>query len=164
MKIFAIDPGPLESAWCQLDTETDLIDTFKEPNILVRERLVVARSQGDKIVIEMVKSYNQRVGQEVFETCVWIGRFLEAAEKILDPTVGWGNPNNITLIGRKEYVVHHCLSTKGADQAVRAAMIERFGAPGTKKNPGGTYGVKADEWQALGLAAYLKDRIDRLGF
>ena len=34
------------------------------------------------LVIEMVASYGMAVGETVFETCVWIGKFMQIAENI----------------------------------------------------------------------------------
>lgn len=82
MVILAIDPGNAQSGWCIIDRETmkpqdfgktdnnELLDSF--------ERLIRVY-QVDVVVIEMVACYGMPVGREVFETCVWIGRFTEKA-------------------------------------------------------------------------------------
>jgi len=52
--------------------------------------------------------------------------------------------------------MHICGSARAKDQNIRQALIDRYGgketAIGKKQNPGPLYGIKADEWQALGLA------------
>src|SRR5688572_20198115 len=81
MRIIAMDPGNAESAWCVL--EGGKLSGFgKEPNseVLIRAR----RDWGpleDLLAIEMIASYGMPVGREVFETCLWIGRYIEAWER-----------------------------------------------------------------------------------
>ena len=82
----------------------------------------------DLLVIEMIASYGMPVGKEVFDTCVWIGRFIQQDEKM-----------NI------------CGSMKAKDSNIRQALIDRFGTVGTKKNPGWFYGFKADCWSAYAV-------------
>ena len=83
-------------------------------------------SEYDLLVIEMIASYGMTVGQTVFETCVWIGRFVEIASF-----------NNIKFeyIYRKDEKMNLCYSMKAKDSNIRQALIDRFGPVGTKKNP-----------------------------
>lgn len=83
-------------------------------------------SEYDLLVIEMIASYGMAVGQTVFETCVWIGRFVEIASF-----------NNIKFeyIYRKDEKMNLCYSMKAKDSNIRQALIDRFGPVGTKRNP-----------------------------
>jgi hypothetical protein len=96
----------------------------------------------------MIASYGMPVGREVFETCLWIGRFVEA----------WASRGGeYRLVYRREVKLHLCESVRANDANIRAALIDRFGpgkpaAIGTKKAPGPLYGLKGDEWAALGVA------------
>lgn len=78
------------------------------------------------LVIEMVASYGMAVGETVFETCVWIGKFMQIAEnrKML-----------VKKIYRKDEKMNICHSMKAKDSNIRQALIDRFGVVGTKKNP-----------------------------
>ena len=80
----------------------------------------------DKLVIEMIASYGMPVGKEVFETCVWIGRFEEL-----------GRLQNIDVeyVYRKDEKMNICHSMKAKDSNIRQALIDRFGEVGTKRNP-----------------------------
>lgn len=75
------------------------------------------------MVIEMIASYGMPVGKEVFDTCVWIGRFAETS----------GMPTN--YIYRKDEKMNICHSMRAKDSNIRQALIDRFGVVGTKKNP-----------------------------
>jgi hypothetical protein len=134
--ILGIDPGPIQSAYVVWNGAT-IIEHGKVDNV---DMLQAVYAFPEKVVIEMIASYGMAVGKEVFETVFWIGRFYEAAR--------W-EPSRRT---RGEVKMHLCQSMRAKDNNIRQALIDRFGAPGTKKAPGLTYGLKADTWQAFALA------------
>lgn len=156
MKILAIDPGSTESGWCVIDVGSRQTWRFhKTPNTELREQ--IRRGDFDDcrhIVIEMVASYGMAVGKEVFETCVWIGRF----DEMFPPPLC-----RVELIYRREVKLHHCHSSKAKDSNVRQALVDRFapGQPnygkGTKAEPGWFHGFRDDIWQAYALAVYAAD-------
>lgn len=105
-------------------------------------------------VIEMISSYGMPVGKEVFETCVWIGRFLEAIQQRAGVVP--------SLMFRRDVKLHLCNSARAKDGEIRQALIDRYGpgkerAIGLKASPGPLYSVKADVWQALALAVTFGD-------
>lgn len=142
--IFAIDPGPTESAVVIYEAhERRILRKDKLPNDQVL-RLVSDLHPVDVTVfaIEMIASFGMAVGKEVFETCVWIGRFVERAQPLI----------TARLVYRMDVKMHLCHTTRAKDPNIRQALIDKLGAPGTKKNPGGTYGVSGDCWSALAVA------------
>ena len=150
--IFAIDPGPTQSAFCVIDGDYRPVMFAKVDNGTLQ---YVWLTGGHQYVIEMVGAYGMPVGAEVFETCVWIGRFVQ---RIRDLTGGMP-----ALVKRLPVRLHHCHSTKAKDANVTQALVDRF-APGvsnhgkgTKSAPGWFYGFKADVWQAYALAVYEQD-------
>jgi len=161
MRILAIDPGNSESAYVVIDSETQRPQEFaKVPNhqLLVDlslDNLLALHSTVDLVVIEMIASYGMAVGAEVFETCVWIGRFQQA---IADRT-----GTTPELIKRHPVKMHHCHSARAKDSNITQALVDRF-APGatnhgkgTKAQPGWFYGFAKDVWQAYALAVYAAD-------
>lgn len=102
----------------------------------------------DITVIEMVASYGMPVGKEVFDTCVWIGRFTQQADEI---------GKEYKYIYRKDEKMNICNSMKAKDSNIRQALIDRFGEVGTKKNPGWFYGFKTDIWQAYAVGVTYLD-------
>lgn len=80
----------------------------------------------NKTIIEMIASYGMAVGKEVFETCVWIGRFRQIAES---------QDIEAKYIYRKDEKMNLCHSMKAKDSNIRQALIDRFGEVGTKKKP-----------------------------
>ena len=142
--ILAIDPGPTQSGVVLWD------DSSPCPRINARvadnhDLLLQLEGGGyQALAIEMIASYGMAVGRDVFETCVWIGRFVQAA------TVP------AKLYVRNEIKMYLCGSSRARDTNVRQALIDLIGPPGTKKSPGPTHGVKSHAWAALAVAAYDK--------
>jgi hypothetical protein len=161
--LLAIDPGTTRSGWVVINADTRQPVTFgKDLNLELLHRLengVIGRTP--TIVIEMVASYGMAVGAEVFETCVWIGRYQQA---ITHRT--YDEPE---LVKRHPVKLHHCHSARASDTNIRQALVDRFapGQPnhgkGTKTNPGWFYGFHADIWQAYALAVYAADELAARG-
>lgn len=152
-RFLAIDPGTSESAYALIDgTTCRPIEVAIVANDDLRLVLASYRMRDAHTAIEMVASYGMAVGAEVFETCVWIGRFIEVAS---------GHPD---LVYRRDVKLHHCHSSKAKDANISQALIDRFasGEPnrgkGTKAAPGWFYGFHDDIWQAYALAVFVADR------
>lgn len=157
--VLGIDPGNENSAYALIRVETCFpVNYEKLPNRELRRRLLTDQDPiGTEASIEMVASYGMPVGREVFETCVWIGRFAE----ILTRTTG----REPGLVYRRDVKLHHCHSPRANDATIRQALVDRFayGQPnhgkGTKKQPGWFYGFHSDIWQAYALAVAAADRL-----
>ncbi len=142
--ILAIDPGSTESAFVFLTDNYDIVHFGKWKNHEVLNR---ARDGGhDTLVIEMIASYGMPVGAEVFETCVWIGRFIQASNC------------KVERLYRKEVKLHLCNSVKAKDSNIIQALKDRFGDKGTKSMPGFFYGFSKDIWQSMAAAVVYIDR------
>lgn len=150
--ILAIDPGNLESAYVVVkDDLSAVVDKGKIENgrLLRKIQDEFIHLPLDSAAIEMIASYGMPVGKEVFETCLWIGRFWEAIARDLqlDPI----------KIYRKDEKLCICNSPKAKDSNIRQALIDRFGPVGVKKKPGYFYGFKADMWAAMAVAVTYHD-------
>ncbi|MDO5091807.1 MAG: hypothetical protein Q4D79_00035 [Propionibacteriaceae bacterium] len=157
-RILAIDPGNEQSAYVIIDADTCRpLEHGKVRNEDLRDWVLGTSDTRHALAcIEMVASYGMPVGREVFETCVWIGRFAEilAQRTGLEPT----------LVYRRDVKLHHCHSPRANDATIRQALVDRFapGQPnhgkGTAKRPGWFHGFKADIWQAYALAVHVADK------
>lgn len=155
--ILAIDPGNIESAYVILDDDLKPLEFGKFINKNVRTEL---RRNLEKyhhklnIVIEMVACYGMPVGKEVFDTCVWIGRFTEMVESF---------NMNTNYIYRKDEKINICHSMKAKDSNIRQALIDRFAkhdfknGKGTKKNQDWFYGFAKDVWAAYAVGITYHD-------
>lgn len=157
-RLLAIDPGNTRSGWALIDPDTcrpEQVGLTANDDLrallLRRPRLI---TPGGRVVIEQVKSYGMPVGSEVFDTCVWIGRFTEIV-----------GPARVELLDRQTVRLHHCHDTKAKDINVRRAMIDRF-APGVRNSgrgtlaePGWFAGFTGDIWQAYALGVAVIDRL-----
>lgn len=146
MKILAIDPGNIESAYCLIDKETyKPLEFGKVDNTSLL--FLLGELEYSELAIEMIASYGMPVGKEVFETCVWVGRFIQRREC-----------PNFEYVYRKEEKLNLCGSMKAKDSNIRQALIDRFGEVGTKKNQGFFYGFKSDIWAAFAVGVTYIDR------
>ncbi len=144
--ILAIDPGNEESAYVLMDEKTyKPIEFGKVGNPLMLIKLNELKY--NKLVIEMIASYGMPVGASVFDTCVWIGRFIQN-RKCPD----------FEYIYRKEEKINLCGSMKAKDSNIRQALIDRFGEVGVKKSPGFFYGFKKDIWAAFAVGCTYLDK------
>lgn len=154
LRVLAIDPGNVESAFCLVDSEDLRPESFdkvenKELLYRLREFLPFNPEGPDVVVIERVASYGMAVGKEVFQTCEWIGRFAEASERAGVP---------VHYILRQEEKLHICHDSRAKDGNIRRSLIDRFAihdlknGKGTKKNPDFFYGFRADVWAAYAVA------------
>lgn len=151
--LLAIDPGNVLSAYVVLDTETLAPLRFGKVNNY--DVLDLLGHYHGPVHIEMVASYGMPVGADVFETCVWIGRFSEAHAQVTGVLP--------ELVKRHPVKLHHCQSARAKDSNIVQALVDRFapGQPnkgkGTKANPGWFHGFAADVWQVYALAVYVAD-------
>jgi hypothetical protein len=109
-------------------------------------------------VVEMIACYGQRVGREVFETCVWIGKFMSAwqTRTIAEPA----------RLVRRDVKMELCATNRANDADIRGALIDLYGpgkakAVGLKASPGPLYGFKKDMWAALAVAVTFDRMLDR---
>lgn len=158
--ILAIDPGPRMSAFVELAGDR-VVAHGKVGNLELLQKLRTADPHGP-LVVEMIAPYGKPVGREVFETCTWIGRYLEAWQ-------GVGR-----LLERKEVKRALGLRAGGSkaatDADVRRTLIARWcrkvdpavGEPerlviGSKRAPGPLFGIVDDQWAALAVAVAWRD-------
>ena len=157
-RILAIDPGTTHSGVCIIDDwsyKPLKIGKFENKKLVdeLEDFLPVRMS-----VIEMIGHYGTGMpaGKEVFDTCVWIGRFIEQLSCCCDI---------VQTLPRQTVKAHLCQSVRAKDSNVRQALVDRFapGEPnygkGTKKAPGFFYGFSADIWQSFALAVTYNDLI-----
>lgn len=147
MLILAIDPGNTKSGYCLISDLTLMpVEHGKIYNLELLPIIEAHAEQGCPLVIERIASYGMAVGREVFETCEWIGRFIQ---RFLD----FGGVIVFTVF-RKDEKLHICGDPRAKDANIRRALIDRFAkhdlknGKGTKDNPDWFYGFKADEWAA----------------
>lgn len=159
--ILAIDPGNIQSGYVIVEHDgkeiRKVLDVGKVPN---EEMYSVFFSTYDHLAIEMVAGMGMPVGQEVFDTCFWIGRFWEFAR-----VYSMGHPPQ--KIYRREEKLYLCGHSQAKDGNIRQALVDRYapGQPnygkGTKKNPGFFYGFAADMWAAMAVAVTYFDKYIR---
>lgn len=137
---FAVDPGTTQSGWVLFDG-TKILDSGVHDNHDLR-RWIEAGQGADRFAIETFQAMGMAVGKEVFETCIWVGRFIEC----------WREPDQVRRVYRSQVKQFLCRSARAKDANIRQALIDLIGPTGTKRQPGPTYGVSSHAWSALAVA------------
>ncbi len=144
-RCIGIDPGPTTTALLTLDGNA-VTDKAILPNADALQWLrdALMRQECD-VAIEFVQSYGHAVGREVFETCLWCGRFAQVAEDA---------GAKVWLYSRTKVKAYVTGLPRAKDADVRLALMLRCG--GAKKGQP-LYGVKSHLWAALAVAVYHTD-------
>jgi hypothetical protein len=155
MKILAIDPGSTKSAYVVIAAGYQPLQFGKVDN---HELLGLLRTLSPyaEIAIELIGHYGTGMpaGKTVFDTCIWIGRYVQALA-----------PAPVELVLRAPVKAHLCHSAKATDANITQALVDRFATDprnhgkGTKDEPGFFYGFYKDIWQAYALAVYYADTL-----
>jgi len=144
MIILGIDPGPETSGVVYYDAKDRIVLTSRGdmPN---GELLDVLRSDkaANIVACECIEAMYAHVGKETVRTIRFTGRIEEAAES---------QNLRIVMLSPQEIKKAVCGTASAKDPAVRQALIDQLGPPGTKKNPGPTHGVSKHAWRALAAA------------
>jgi hypothetical protein len=152
MNILGLDPGPQQTAFVRFCIETRTLMSFGiEANDAILVRLKSVFPNGvDFVITESIGHYGtgMAVGAEVFDTCEWIGRYLQV---VSETGIGFAK------IKRHKVKMTLCGSMQAKDSNIRQALIDRFGpgkekAIGCKKTPGPLYNVTSHVWSALAVA------------
>jgi hypothetical protein len=154
VRIFGIDPGPEASGFVGIDPNGRpfFCDVISNDEILARLKLPPPVYE-TLLAIESMANYGMPVGEDVFKTCYWIGRFAES----------WSWP--VRLIKAPAVRAHICGVVKAKKAHVRRALMDRYertggGANpeiGTKTKPGPLYGFKSHAWSALAVAVAARE-------
>ena len=148
MTILAIDVGTFESGWCLIKSDTSLQPLMFGKDENERVRKLISDWTPEVVVIEKLVSYGRNVGNEVLETCVWVGRLAQYAEDHNIP---------VEYIKRLEEKRAICGTPTANDSMIRNALIAQFAkhdlknGKGTKAKPDFFYGFRADMWQAFAV-------------
>lgn len=171
--VIGIDPGTEQSALVVLEPDAagpSFHDIVRNDDMIlslkaVQKALAVKYPAGPPVHVgvEMIASYGMPVGEEVFSTVLWTGHFITNFPKLAAPTY-------IRKVYRRNVKMHLCGNNSAKDSNVRRALIDRFPRSGggktpqigTKGEPGPLYGLKKDEWAALGVAITTLETWDSL--
>ena len=160
MIVYGVDPGPKQSGLVRLGPNGEVLEARVLSNDELLHYLWTAPEAAGTLVLEQIAAMGMAVGAEVFETCFWSGRFVEA----------WDGPWD--RVTRVQVKVALCGNVRAKDPNIRQALIDRYGGAaaaqratkGTKKQPrkpaGALAAVTSHCWSALSVAVVWRDRYD----
>ena len=147
MRVLAIDPGPLQTGYALMNGLEVERFGIVENEFLMSRALPGYGRYPDLMAYEMIACYGMPVGAEVFDTCIWIGRFIERFMADSKP------------VFRRDVKHHLCNSAKAKDGNIRQAIIDKYPPTGggktpqigTKAQPGPLFGITSHVWPAIGV-------------
>lgn len=160
VRLLAVDPGTTESAWVHYELPVPggpkvgrVLACAKEPNEFILPKIFELHPH--IVVSEMVACYGMPVGEETFETVVFIGQLMERAQS---------NQIRFDRLKRLPVKMHLCKRANAKDTNIRRALIDKFGpdkavAIGKKGKEGPLFYVKDDMWAALAVAVTYHETI-----
>lgn len=145
--IIAIDPGTTQTGWAIMNKKSVVQHGVTDNDEMLR-LLVNDFKHINTLAYEMIACYGMAVGREVFDTCVWIGRFIEA----------FGAPRAEPVF-RRDVCMHLCGTPRAKDPNIRRAILDMYeptgggkiAQVGTKNQPGPLFGVNSHIWPAIGV-------------
>lgn len=154
--ILGVDPGYLQTALVWIADKNEVLRARTLPNEEAREAILKIASMGMNgrvlVAIEGIQPMGMVVGAEVFDTCMWVGRFVEVCNAHGIPY--W-------IVYRSQVKVNICGDSRAKDPNIRRAIVDRYGGEsagiGRKASPGPLYEVKGDAWSALAIALTARD-------
>lgn len=150
--VFAVDEGTEQSGWIRFNA---YLHKIVDAGICSNEEILehIERRGFDIFVIEKIVSYGMPIGETTLEAHWWAGRFHEQCMKECPNALIYRMP-------RREVKGWLCGNSLAKDKHVRLALINRYGEPGTIKDPNPNYPVKivSHMWAALGLAVTFDER------
>lgn len=160
-QVFAIDTGSQKSGYCKFEITPDGEQPYRiiTHGVVDNADLVIflLLQKDCAIVMENFQAMGMAVGKSVFDSCIWLGRFIEMARRVNDQ-------RPVFLMHRTTVKREICGQTRAKDANVRQAIIDMFTGVedggkvpqiGTKKNQGPLYGVKSHVWSALAVGISL---------
>lgn len=158
MRVLAVDPGTTQSAWCLLDDD-GMPEAFgiAQNDSILHNLPSCFGYEADVLAIEMCASYGMAVGEDVFRTIWWTGRFAEAWKRAQSQL-----PIEVL---RREEKMFLCGNNTAKDSNIRQALIDIYGGEGGKEKAigrkgkeGPLYGFSKDAWAALAVAVTAQAR------
>lgn len=149
--ITGVDPGPDSMNVVVYDWRNERVEYvgYEIPTDFLANSMVV---------VEKIMCYGMPVSTSIFKTVFNAGyRTALWSETVNRGILCLVSRPWIAYVARKDVKMHFCNSMRAKDGNIRAALIDRFGEPGTKKSPGILYGIKKDWWAALAVAVYASD-------
>ena len=148
--LLSIDPGSTQSAYCIMDEQYKPVEFAKIPNYDLLTKIFSLDHKAVPVaVIEKIAGMGMAVGQEVFDTCNWSGRFHQA---LVIRGV------QVEYVTRLQEKICLCGTARAKDPNIRQALLDRFGVVGVKANKGWFYGVSKDVWSAIAVGTTWMDK------
>lgn len=156
MEVIGVDPGSKKSAFVLWDNK-EILDKGIHPNEDLLEFLVYGWCGGPPeniiLAVESMVKIPGGAGKSIIQTIEWADRFYQA----------WQGEKAKVPVGNVRLALCRTMRSDNAD--VRRALIERFGEPGTKKNPNPImYGLKGSGYHLVRAFAVAVVHFDHLAF